>query len=74
MLADGQLRLSARRAFCQPLKLGADGGIGDDISKPKWMRWLTYDRKLGEIANAITSVRLPAAKIVSVSDLSNADP
>ena len=30
-------------------KLGADGGIGDYVSKPKWMRWPTYDRKLEEI-------------------------
>jgi hypothetical protein len=30
-------------------KLGADGGIGDHIAKPKWMRWPTYDRKLEEI-------------------------
>jgi hypothetical protein len=30
-------------------KLGADGGIGDHIPKPKWMRWPTYDRKLEEV-------------------------
>ena len=30
-------------------KLGADGGIGDHIAKPKWMRWPTYDRKLEEV-------------------------
>jgi hypothetical protein len=30
-------------------KLGADGGIGDYVPKPKWMRWPTYDRKLEEI-------------------------
>jgi len=31
-------------------KLGADGGIGDYVPKPKWMRWPTYDRKLKEVA------------------------
>jgi hypothetical protein len=30
-------------------KLGANGGIGDHIPKPKWMRWPTYDRKLEEV-------------------------
>ena len=35
-----------RRAFKLRDKLGADGGIGDFVPKPKWMRWPTYDRKL----------------------------
>jgi hypothetical protein len=35
-----------RRAFKLRDKLGGDG----DVSKPKWMRWRTYDRKLEEIA------------------------
>ncbi len=38
-----------RRAFKLRGKLGADGGIGDYVPKPKWMRWRTYDRKLEEI-------------------------
>jgi hypothetical protein len=38
-----------RRAFKLRGKLGADGGIGDYVPKPKWMRWPTYDRKLEEI-------------------------
>jgi hypothetical protein len=41
-----------RRAFKLRGKLGGDGGIGDYIPKPKWMRWPTFDRKLGEIAAA----------------------
>ena len=41
-----------RRAFKLRGKLGSDGGIGDFISKPKWMRWPTYDRKLEEVADA----------------------
>jgi hypothetical protein len=40
---------ASRRAFKLRGKLGAEGGIGDHISKPKWMRWRTYDRKLDEI-------------------------
>jgi hypothetical protein len=27
----------------------SDGGIGDHIPKPKWMREATYDRRLEEI-------------------------
>ena len=38
-----------RRAFKLRGKLGAEGGIGDYVPKPKWMRWRTYDRKLEEI-------------------------
>jgi hypothetical protein len=30
-------------------KLGGTGGIGGYISKPKWMREATYDRKLEEL-------------------------
>lgn len=38
-----------RRALKMRGKLGADGGIGDCVPKPKWTRWSTYDRKLEEI-------------------------
>ena len=38
-----------RRAFKLRSKLGAEGGIGDYVEKPKWMRRSTYDRKLEEI-------------------------
>jgi hypothetical protein len=38
-----------RRAFKLRRSLGADGGIGQYVPKPKWMRWQTYDRKLEEI-------------------------
>jgi hypothetical protein len=40
---------ASRRAFKLRGKLGGDGGIGDFIPKPKWMRQSTYDRKLEEI-------------------------
>ena len=32
-----------RRAFKLRGKLGADGGIGDCVPKPKWMRWRTFE-------------------------------
>jgi hypothetical protein len=38
-----------RRFFKLRGKLGADGGIGDFVPKPKWMRVRTYDRKLEEL-------------------------
>jgi hypothetical protein len=41
-----------RRAFKLRDQLGADGGIGDFVPKPKWMRMRTYDRKLEEIWQA----------------------
>ena len=41
-----------RRAFKLREKLGGHDGIGDYIPKPKWMRWPTFDRKLGEVAAA----------------------
>jgi hypothetical protein len=40
------------QSFKLQSKLGADGGIGDHIPKPKWMRWRTYDRHLEQIASA----------------------
>jgi transcriptional regulator with XRE-family HTH domain len=45
-----------RRAFKLRAELGADGGIGDSVEKPKWMRWRTYDRKLEEIFAAEEAV------------------
>ena len=41
-----------RRAFKLRGKLGADGGIGDYIPKPKWMRWRTFDRAMARIERA----------------------
>jgi hypothetical protein len=38
-----------RRALKLRGKLGGTGGIGGYISKPRWMREATYDRKLEEI-------------------------
>ena len=41
-----------RRAFKLRGRLGADGGIGDYVAKPKGMRLRTYDRRLEEIWRA----------------------
>jgi hypothetical protein len=41
-----------RSAFKLRAKLGGDGGIGDYIPKPKWMRWRTYDRAMARIDKA----------------------
>jgi len=38
-----------RRAFKLRRRLGANGGIGDYVPKPKWMRLRTYDQKLNEV-------------------------
>ena len=45
----GPFRPALRRAFKLRDRLGANGGIGDHVPKPKWMRWPTYHRKLEEI-------------------------
>lgn len=41
-----------RRAFKLRDRLGAVGGIGDYVPKPRWMRLRTYDQKLEEIWQA----------------------
>jgi hypothetical protein len=48
------------QAFKRRQRLGADGGIGDPIDKPKGMRWSTFDRKLEQIkaAEAVCNARL----------------
>ena len=30
-------------------RLNGEGGIGDYIPKPKWMRWRTYEREIARI-------------------------
>jgi hypothetical protein len=32
--------------------LGAEGGIDDCISKPKGMRWATFDREMAKVEDA----------------------
>jgi len=41
-----------RRAFKLRGKLGAEGGIGDYVAKPKWMRWRTFERAMARINRA----------------------
>ena len=43
---------ASRRAFKLRGKLGAEGGIGDYILKPKWMRWRTYEHAMDRIDKA----------------------
>ena len=40
------------RAFKLRSRLGAEGGIGDYISKPKGMRWATFDREMIKVEKA----------------------
>jgi hypothetical protein len=41
-----------RRAFKLRGKLNAEGGIGDYVRKPKWMRWRTFERMMARIDKA----------------------
>jgi hypothetical protein len=42
------------------MQVSGEGGIGDYIPKPKWMRWRTYERKTARIeaAEGITDAYL----------------
>jgi hypothetical protein len=40
------------QAFKRRQRLGAEGGIGDPIDKPKGMRWATFDRKMEQVEAA----------------------
>lgn len=33
-------------------RLGGEGGVGDPVPKPKWMRWPTYERRMEQILEA----------------------
>jgi len=43
---------SITRAFKLRGRLNGEGGIGDYIPKPKWMRWKTYEREIARIEAA----------------------
>lgn len=47
---------SLGRAFKLRRRLGDEGGIGDFVLKPKWMRWATFDRAMASIEAAETTV------------------
>lgn len=40
------------KAFKLRRRLGSEGGVGDPVPKPKWMRWPTYERRLEQILEA----------------------
>src|SRR4051794_32604710 len=40
------------RAYKLRCRLGAKGGIGDYVDKPKWMRWATFDREMARVEHA----------------------
>jgi hypothetical protein len=43
---------SLSRAFALRRKIGDEGGIGDYIEKPKWMRWRTFERAMERVNGA----------------------
>ena len=47
-------------AFKHRRRLGSTGGIGDEIDRPKGMRWATFDRRMDKIdkAEAVVNSRL----------------
>ena len=53
-----------RRAFKLRGKLGAKGGIGDYVEKPKWMRRRTYDRAMARIDRAEEAVEVHTALLL----------
>lgn len=40
------------RAFKLRRRLGSQGGIGEEIEKPKGMRWKTFDREIAKVEAA----------------------
>jgi hypothetical protein len=53
-----------RRAFKLRDKLGAKGGIGDYVEKPKWMRRRTYERAMARIDKAEEVVDAHTARLL----------
>jgi hypothetical protein len=48
------------QAFKRRRRLGADGGLGAHIDKPKGMRWATFERKMSQVeaAEAVCNAHL----------------
>ena len=40
------------RAYKLRCRLGAKGGIGDYVGKPRWMRWATFEREMARVEDA----------------------
>jgi hypothetical protein len=57
-----------RLAFKRRAELGAHGGIGDSVEKPKWMRWRAYNRKLEEIFAAEEAIDAQLRGVVQKLD------
>jgi hypothetical protein len=49
------------RAFKLRRRLGDQGGIGEEIAKPKGMRWRTFDREMVKVEVAEAGSPLPAS-------------
>jgi hypothetical protein len=56
-----------RRALKLRGELGAVGGIGSYIPKPKWMRWPTYERAMTKIDKAEEVVDAHTARLLESS-------
>lgn len=61
-----------RRAFKLRGKLGAEGGIGDYVAKPRWMRWRTYDRAAARIDKAEEAVEAHTAFLLGSAETDGA--
>jgi len=51
---------SVRHSSAASASVGADGGIGDPIDKPKGIRWATFDRRMDQVeaAEAVCNAHL----------------
>jgi hypothetical protein len=47
--ADSRERLRSRATKMRRRLGDAEGDVGDDITKPKWMRWRTFERKADKL-------------------------
>jgi hypothetical protein len=56
-LIRGRSRTAARMTY----PAYAEGGIGDYVAKPRWMRWRTYDRATARIDKAEEAVEAHTA-------------
>ena len=54
---------SITRAFKLRGRLSGEGGIGDYIPKPKWMRWQTYECEIARIEAAEKSITATCGRL-----------
>jgi hypothetical protein len=55
---------SLSRAFALRRKIGDEGGIGDYIEKPKWMRWRTFERAMERVNGMEEIVEAHTARLL----------